>query len=137
MDQLPELSTILPTSRRFKKYRADKSKRGRSLALARILSELKKQPDYEEFEPILRTAMTQIKEQGADDSRRRERVIKALQEYACEIGEIADETRLTKTQVKEICLQLVDENLVRQDFRTHSRELGDNKVDLFFWRETD
>ncbi len=108
-----------------------------SLSLAHILSEIKKQTEFKEFEPTLNSLINTVKAEGYKDFNQRARVIKALKEYACEIAEIADETKLTKEQVKTICLQLVDENLVRQDFRTHTRELGDNKVDLFFWREND
>lgn len=132
-----ELEKYKPQSRRFKKYSRDKSQRGRSLALAALLVEIKKSPDFQDFEPILRDAINQVRGYGSQTEKKRERVIESLKTYACEISEIADETRIDKTEVRNICIDLVKEGLVRADYRTHGRELGDNRVELFFWREND
>lgn len=137
MSKIADNKVILEADWLYKKYERDPTERGRSLELAWILGQLKKDDKFAQFEPILREAINEIREYGSTDDRKRERVIKALKSYASEVAEIAEETRILKEDVQKICEQLTKENLVRHDYRTHSNSLGDHKVDLFFWRAND
>lgn len=125
-----------PNSIRYERYKRDKTRRGRSLALAQVLLHLGRQPEYKDFSEILQSASLRIRETGAiNDKTRRARILEALGRYATEIGEICDDAGVTRADALKVLNRLVKQGLVVIRYRNDFLKAGEPAVMLYFLAE--
>lgn len=124
---------ITPKSKRYELYKRDASLRGRARTLSQILKFLAEKPENAEFADILRSSIHAVQRRGSDsDEKRRDRVVQALKEYASELGEIAEDAKLSKTATKKILAELIEKREVVVKSRDHVLAYGDHSTELYF-----
>lgn len=119
-------------SRRFLTYQKDKSKRGRSLALANVLENLKKNPEYADFSPHLIEAISRIRESGREtEESRATKIVQVLKEFPSTIEEITEDTGITRKEVILIVRSLVLQKVVIEKQQPHYLAAGDHYTPFY------
>lgn len=124
-------------SRRFLSYSRDDSIRGRSLALANYLEQLKKQDSAREFQAELQNVIMVIREKGREtDDSKREKVLQVLKEFPSTIEEIAEDAGISKKEVAVIIEKLIREKIIIEKQQPHFLADGTHFTAFYELRDT-
>lgn len=129
---LPQTQTNLTLSRRFSSYLKDDSKRGKSLALANLLENIKKQEDFKEFSPELVDAISKIRARGREtDDSKREKVLSVLREFPSRIDEISEDTGISIKELKLVLKSLLMLGRIVEKHQPHWQAAGEHYTSFY------
>lgn len=115
-------------SARFFLYQRDITPKGRALYLCQLLMHLKKW--FPEFQEILDHAITKARALGsATPESQKKLILKSVRNFAATESEISEETHISKSDVRKLLKELINEKLV---FKKKHPASNDYRDELYF-----